>query len=248
MTAYKDISFLFEKTTEQVYIVNLPLIRARSERFRSPDTATSDESVMLWLQVDGGKPLIVSCTSPPHGATYNDPIIRQPADMPRSLRTRIDRQIAQDWQIPLEGAYEFCPEDTFQGQIRMTIDPKDLPALSAWMLEYPVGYTFSEDAIQKTNLDGEPLVLVKVKVLEEEELGDRWELCPLFWNRGANHVVYASAMTFWRSLIQRHCWKTQWWKRWTTTQKNQLQSPRGRRCAGSYRIFLQCYRSGTRGV
>jgi hypothetical protein len=112
--------------------------------------------------------------------------------MRQSLKAQINAQIAQDWQIPLEGPYEFCPEDTFQGQIRMTISPKDLPALSAWILEYPVGYTFSEDSkvtankggkrrrieaeaasTQRTNLDGEPLVLVKVKILGEKELGER---------------------------------------------------------------------------
>lgn len=174
MTAYKDISFLFEETTEQVYIVNLPLVRARSEQFRSLDTAPAEEIETLWLQVDGGKPLLVSRPSPPQMEKLTTlSRRRQPAHMPRSLRLQIDRQIAQEWMIPLEGAYEFCPEDTFQGQIRMTIDPKDLPALSAWMLEYPVGYTFSADAIQKTNLDGEPLVLVKVKILGEKELGDR---------------------------------------------------------------------------
>lgn len=76
----------------------------------------------------------------------------------------------------------------------MRIDPKDLPALSAWLLEYPVGYSFSHDTSEqgemedgkkagiqtgassgahRTNLDGEPLVLVKVRISKEGELGDR---------------------------------------------------------------------------
>jgi hypothetical protein len=63
MTAYKDISFLFEETTEQVYIVNLPLIRARSERFSTLGGRTLPDAGMLWLQVDGDKPLVVGTVS-----------------------------------------------------------------------------------------------------------------------------------------------------------------------------------------
>jgi hypothetical protein len=49
--------------TGQVYIVNLPLLRARSDVCRTNDAATSTADGMLWLQVDGGKPLVVSRAS-----------------------------------------------------------------------------------------------------------------------------------------------------------------------------------------
>lgn len=113
--------------------------------------------------------------------------------MPQSLRTQIGSRIAQHWQKRSDGLEEPTSEDSFGGQIQLRIDPRDLPALSAWLLEYPVGYTFSDAALraenqegepplevereasqaQRTNLDGEPLVLVKVKLVGERELGDR---------------------------------------------------------------------------
>lgn len=60
MTAYENLSFLFEETTEQVYVIHLPLLRARFLALRSDDATTIGRSDMLWLQVDGDKPLIVS--------------------------------------------------------------------------------------------------------------------------------------------------------------------------------------------
>lgn len=86
MTAYKDTSFLFEETTEQVYIVNLPLVRARSEQFRSLDTAPAEEIETLWLQVDGGKPLLVSRPSPPQMEKLTPPC--HGAGSPRTCRDR----------------------------------------------------------------------------------------------------------------------------------------------------------------
>jgi hypothetical protein len=113
--------------------------------------------------------------------------------MGQSLKSQIDEQITKQWKIPHAGPSDSPREDgsRSRGYILMTIQPKDLPALSAWLLEYPVGYTFSDDrplqtefssqvesaagawSGEKTNLDGEPLVLVKVKISGNKELGDQ---------------------------------------------------------------------------
>lgn len=61
VTSYRNIAFLFEEITEQVYVVNLPLLRAQSERLRTQNrTTTLKDAGMLWLQVDSNKPCIVS--------------------------------------------------------------------------------------------------------------------------------------------------------------------------------------------
>lgn len=120
-------------------------------------------------------------------------LLYQACEMPRSLRTQIDKQINREWKAYRSGPVESSSRDPAYGHIRMRIDRKDLPALSAWLLEYAVGYTFSEDPavvtdgssqprhadsgmeatnMDSTNLDGEPLVLVKVKVFGETALGD----------------------------------------------------------------------------
>lgn len=115
--------------------------------------------------------------------------------MPRSLQTQIDKQMDLYSNAMIPSPPDRPSEDTLHGLIRIKVNPKDLPALSAWILEYPIGYTFSaalsvqgddddqrqtddekEKAagMQKTNLDGEPLVLVKVKISGDRALGDKY--------------------------------------------------------------------------
>ncbi|KAJ9102567.1 hypothetical protein QFC21_002968 [Naganishia friedmannii] len=104
--------------------------------------------------------------------------------MPQTLKAAIDEMMAitlNQEDVAVEHVPEKAP--------RITIQPRHVPALSAWLLEYPVGYTFSDDSAaqqtnddtpggrlhraERTNLDGEPLVLVKVKILGDKELGKR---------------------------------------------------------------------------
>ena len=115
--------------------------------------------------------------------------------MPRSLQTHIGKQMDLYSKAVAPSPPHHPPEDTLHELIQIEVNPKDLPALSAWILEYPVGYTFSaalsvqgdEDdqrqtddekekasGMQKTNLDGEPLVLVKVKISGDRALGDKY--------------------------------------------------------------------------
>ncbi|KAJ9111730.1 hypothetical protein QFC19_001091 [Naganishia cerealis] len=112
--------------------------------------------------------------------------------MPQAVEAEIDRLMLRDWAETLLNAPDVSPENLPRiASVRTTIEPKDLPALSAWLLEYPVGYTFSDDSrndgklgqrgaqtvassgVHKTNLDGEPLILVKVKISGDKELGDK---------------------------------------------------------------------------
>lgn len=106
--------------------------------------------------------------------------------MPQTLKPAID-----DLLLKTLNCRNVNEQDPSWNALSMVIQPRDLPALSAWLLEYPVGYTFSADpAIQqtetrydtagtirgraeRTNLDGEPLVLVKVTLVGNRELGKR---------------------------------------------------------------------------
>jgi hypothetical protein len=111
--------------------------------------------------------------------------------MGQALKSQIEEQVCREWNNPPPSPSTCSREDAPRGYISIIIQPKDVPALSAWLLEYPVGYTFSEDRTsqaelssqvesaagtssgEKTNLDGEPLVLVKVKISGNKELGDK---------------------------------------------------------------------------
>jgi hypothetical protein len=111
--------------------------------------------------------------------------------MGQALKSQIEEQVCREWNIPPPSPATCSREEALRGYISINIQPKDVPALSAWLLEYPVGYTFSDDHTrqaepsgrvdsaseawsgEKTNLDGEPLVLVKVKISGNQELGDK---------------------------------------------------------------------------
>jgi hypothetical protein len=107
--------------------------------------------------------------------------------MPQSLNTAI----VNDLLLGTLNQGDVSGSEASGNIARLTIQPRDLPALSAWLLEYPVGYTFSDDSavsrtrtaddttgavrerMERTNFDGEPLVLVKVKIEGDKELGRR---------------------------------------------------------------------------
>ncbi|KAJ9121766.1 hypothetical protein QFC22_002388 [Naganishia vaughanmartiniae] len=67
--------------------------------------------------------------------------------MPRTLQAGIE-----DLLLKTHDPKDITVEDDSGKALSITIQPKDVPALSAWLLEYPVGYTFSGDsAVQSKN-------------------------------------------------------------------------------------------------
>ena len=64
MEEYRDVAFLREESTEQVYIVNRRLLKART-RNRNNQRASSSLAgeEILWLQTDWGKPILVRLLS-----------------------------------------------------------------------------------------------------------------------------------------------------------------------------------------
>jgi hypothetical protein len=114
--------------------------------------------------------------------------------MPMSLRVQILKHFDLNRNIAVPIPSGGLSEETSPGLMRIKVNRTDLPSLSAWILEYSVGYTFSQNipvqagetarrrngdakekvsGMGKTNLDGEPLVLIKVKISGVKALGDK---------------------------------------------------------------------------
>ncbi|GHJ88626.1 hypothetical protein NliqN6_5028 [Naganishia liquefaciens] len=172
----QHIAFLFEETFEQVYVINIPIFKARATTLQTfCHTKSLSNAEMLWVQVDQGLPSMV-------------------CEMPMSLRVQILKHFDLNRNIAVPIPSGGLSEETSPGLMRIKVNRTDLPSLSAWILEYSVGYTFSQnipvqagetarrrngDAKEKvsgtgkTNLDGEPLVLIKVKISGVKALGDK---------------------------------------------------------------------------